>query len=1188
MLQVGTQFSQNGTSFNAGADGIFNMGNGLRGCTDQIANSGDDLRLTVTGTTVKVYDINGTDVSSTYVTTDAQNNPKIKIPVVTSADNASGIVHGTLTFPDNNDALVSITLQGSCGSNGCAGNFTTVHAGGAKTVDYTVHVPEVDGNNNPAAYFITIQSDQYGPVYADGSQSQLQFQTGTHTLTDNVIMAHSGIVQGTLYYPDGSIFLPKDGLNFLQANVQLQGNNSWGQAQVDRNGNFRAISLLPGVYSIDVQVNGNTTATMTGKKPAESVVVTAGNTVTHDAHLVNADYILPVWDISGLPTLFNQNVAGHGIRGELYSVLVAPTGSQIDGDFIRNILTNHTQSTEFDYVPVANNNNNCGPSYVGWCGAFEPDGQANDYFAVRKADVSEITDNGVTRDLYAYVLFLQKDENVAVDPSKESTPTINPSGSPIKPIRVAFAPTYTGEFISVSGTVQALDMFRPIDFKKMGGDFNKFVEYIPMITVQNEQGQTVAAGIVTPSAKHIGDSASQADNDAVNNAITSGDFNQFTQVVGGWTWGFEIDGLPKGHKYFLALTSPNYVSLTKTIDGTADTVWNVNWDTDGSTGGTIAGTISDAGGALANAFVEARTRGTDKTVTANSDGTYIFQGLPAGSYKVTASAGSHAPRAKRVAVTGTAVSTVDMTLPASDASISGTVSKFAAVSGAFLKVPADQVNVTAYDDTFNVNNPTEPLAIIQTQTASDGTYTLAGAQSGDTYKVSFQLDGYSVQTLAVPAVAGNNAGNDVVLPKKGLEVKVKISHDTNLAQYIVSILNPSNFSSGQIFLGPVETPFVQGDATDITGSFQQQPDGSLIGTIADAQVGSTNKNLHFIAVPANGDPNVIADYVFGPSVTDQVQQPIGDILAAGDNDNGVSGADNRTSFTVEPGLILANGDTPPSISLTNLTLDSLNVTVGDGGRSVGQAVQFTIANANVNPDRSTCASFPIDPNLIEDGFDPTKLQLYVVNAENVLVPLTTSGTYDPTTNTFQGCFSLAQTANEAPLNLSAAKGSVAVARAAAVHQPLTVAALKTAKSYQKNVKAASAAAAIFSVGLQPSTSTVTAIGYHQYNFPNPFNLKDKTVTLRSGTSGIPTTIHGSYIVVAPTGTGSPTIRIRIYNVAGDVVRELSGVGTAGKYNYFHWDGKNTSGDDVASGVYFAMVDAPGAPKKKPIKMVVVK
>ena len=55
-----------------------------------------------------------------------------------------------------------------------------------------------------------------------------------------------------------------------------------------------------------------------------------------------------------------------------------------------------------------------------------------------------------------------------------------------------------------------------------------------------------------------------------------------------------------------------------------------------------------------------------------------------------------------------------------------------------------------------------------------------------------------------------------------------------------------------------------------------------------------------------------------------------------------------------------------------------------------------------------------------------------------------------------------------------------------------------------------------------------------------------------------------------------------------MVRQFDTVGNRGEYNYIEWDGKNTSGSDVASGVYFAVVDAPGAPKKEPIKMVVVK
>jgi flagellar hook assembly protein FlgD len=128
---------------------------------------------------------------------------------------------------------------------------------------------------------------------------------------------------------------------------------------------------------------------------------------------------------------------------------------------------------------------------------------------------------------------------------------------------------------------------------------------------------------------------------------------------------------------------------------------------------------------------------------------------------------------------------------------------------------------------------------------------------------------------------------------------------------------------------------------------------------------------------------------------------------------------------------------------------------------------------------------------------------------------------------------------------------------------------------------------VASVGVGASNTNNT---YTQYNFPNPFNLQPKTVTLRTGSAGVNANITGTYIVLALAGDGVSTagVTIRIYNAAGDMVRAISDIATLGRYNYFEWDGKSTSGDNVASGVYFASVDAPGAPKKTPIKMVLVK
>jgi hypothetical protein len=77
-------------------------------------------------------------------------------------------------------------------------------------------------------------------------------------------------------------------------------------------------------------------------------------------------------------------------------------------------------------------------------------------------------------------------------------------------------------------------------------------------------------------------------------------------------------------------------------------------------------------------------------------------------------------------------------------------------------------------------------------------------------------------------------------------------------------------------------------------------------------------------------------------------------------------------------------------------------------------------------------------------------------------------------------------------------------------------------------------------GLKP-----TAFGLSQ-NYPNPFNAA--------------TTIR----FALPTDS---KVTLRIYNVAGQLVKEYSEQMTAG-YRSITWDGANAKGEIVASGVYF--------------------
>ncbi|HXS99995.1 MAG TPA: FlgD immunoglobulin-like domain containing protein, partial [Elusimicrobiota bacterium] len=106
-----------------------------------------------------------------------------------------------------------------------------------------------------------------------------------------------------------------------------------------------------------------------------------------------------------------------------------------------------------------------------------------------------------------------------------------------------------------------------------------------------------------------------------------------------------------------------------------------------------------------------------------------------------------------------------------------------------------------------------------------------------------------------------------------------------------------------------------------------------------------------------------------------------------------------------------------------------------------------------------------------------------------------------------------------------------------------------------------------------------------YNFPNPFDLKPKTVTTIHG-GGAPT-IRGTLVRVSvPPGlSGSGTLKV--FDITGRLLRtiDLGGL-AAGQVYYQEWDGRNDYGRDAASGLYLGEVEVGG--HRKVFKMAVLK
>ncbi len=109
-----------------------------------------------------------------------------------------------------------------------------------------------------------------------------------------------------------------------------------------------------------------------------------------------------------------------------------------------------------------------------------------------------------------------------------------------------------------------------------------------------------------------------------------------------------------------------------------------------------------------------------------------------------------------------------------------------------------------------------------------------------------------------------------------------------------------------------------------------------------------------------------------------------------------------------------------------------------------------------------------------------------------------------------------------------------------------------------------------------------------YNYPNPFDLSIKTVALNNASLAQQSqAIAGTMIHYGLPQGLSGDVEIRIYNVAGELVRTIrDGARSGGSHYYTEWNGANDSGAKVASGVYIARFSVNG--REKYFKMAVIR
>ncbi len=1143
---VNSPFSQSGTVVTDGADGTH--------------STTDDIRLTIDNLGIfKVYNaVSGVLISS--------NTPiVVSIPVNAGAD---GTISGTLTFPDEADlSLNPVTIlaygQSTPGDNTPPNGGVTVSTGIGQTQLYTLKVP------SGHTYFIQAQGITYGPVNLnDSPTADLTLKTSASNL--NFTMAKAGSIEVTLATSNGSRWLPvtqpplgagsdwfQTGYCGASVNANGQSVRSWNQGSPDQSGVVNIPGLPAGSYNLQFQANGGgCTVTNTvlnnvvvGIGQTTKVTLTVQNGVGVDVHTG----ALP----AGTVVVDTSHGSGHTDGLLLATVVAYPRGTSLTLDTLQSLgnpENNQDPNLQLS-LDKSSFNNVLNVASVG----FIPGNVGGGQFSAPKVTPGELT---------FYLFASQKGgpefhtllgkANAVVDAAHADVfSTV--FGSSAVPVNIASS---FGS-ATITGKVNGSHIMTKDDFVAAGGDENKVFSHIPICAIYDQNASLLGFGTAIPP------NLTQAQKDAVDSSFAANDADGFLAALNNIQFSYTVAFLPSGN-YNLACTTPNYppVLSNVTLTDNQTITLDVDFDKSAGAGGTISGTVADSGGVkLAGATVTIRTKTLTKTQTTDSTGAYAFPNLADGIYRMEAAVPGFASATDKSIIENGTPATVNFALVSAPGSITGTV--YASVFPS--KVAAGGADVYAYDDTVNAARLGPDAPHWTTQTDANGVYTLPNPAPGDVIKIFATTDGKYPAGTQVTATASVVTAPDLSLsaipptptvlykPLGGatIDLTVRVPKVLAFAPTLACSAGATYTDTGATPYTLVSAPNNVYEASVITMPATVSTCRLITDDGDKAQTIDTLVNLTTVKEQSN---STIRNEAFGGSVES-------------DTDN------QGASIDFPMGSIVTASGTLPTVQI-----------VRDASLSVSAAVtQTTImsdsfelasdANLQLGNGKSLDITLPVSRTTLPD---PKSLRLaQIINGQ--IVPVPGEGFYDALTGRF--------TVSVNSLGNAPAASSIRMASASPSLKGL---APYKSHSYGFDVaRAASQSGSFVLVGVRTATPpgpTNAAYGgatLGAFNFPNPFNLKSKTIGLLDGSS---MTTDGTILHYDLPAANAGHVIIRVFSVSGELVRVIDeGVKAGGITYYTAWDGKNMNGADVATGVYFAVFDVPGLkPKQHVVKMAVLK
>jgi hypothetical protein len=1153
-LNVWSEFNNQPIVFNNGPDQISKVDSTQWNTAG--SDWGDDfiVEITTDNGYAKVFRANS---PATLVVNPAyylQASSSIVINITKNPDGLSSI-SGVVTFsgtssPIDPSGVMIVAREDYSNSGTMPKSGFTVLKTADKVSDY-VYKYTISGLAS-AMYRVEINAPGFGIKVGNGQRTNENINlqgAGAMSAVVNMTMSPSGTIEGFLRTPNGTIFVPKfDGMNNMNANVNANCDetNSYGYAQVDKNGKFRIEGLLPGKYQLRADGWGNSYVFATSEVENVNVEVNKVTSVEIPLHKgVRVNPVLSPDLPAAMKAKLNPDPLTGMENGNMY-VVYTPANFALTAKNIEQV---------FDMAKGGNQKNNIGF----WNGYFQTtsiEPGAYNFYLVYEDQFPQSADN-------MSKVILGKVKNFVVDPLKQ-TDQYAQNGSTMNMVSVQniTIPISVGDG-SLTGAYSGVNTLRDEDLEVIAANFSLFISYVPRVTLVDNDGNILAVGLITPTPQVIHELGLDGGDNSNAEAI-AGIKNYMNQMTYG------IKYLTPQQNIKAVVTTPNYPPLVRNVS--VPGTMNVNMDTDAGIGAKITGFVrNNAGTAVKGATIRIRGRLLDRIVKTRDDGTYLIPGLALGTYRLTVTAEGYALEANKVAINTVSDQGVNFALTPCAGTIQGTVysQKFPyplAVSGA---------KVVAYDDTANGLNPDKELPIYEAMTDNDGNYKISPVIEGHTFKVALVVPGKAVQVFSPSPTVGATAGSVVtgidftyksIPPKVDLVARPNADGSVTLRgdspKKLVSMA--AKYTAGATYNDLSTIALTVSKIGDKTYEITLPDKTKAYAVRFTADDGASKQDLDIVYNPKN-----LAQII--ASIEQQA-------VASGDIILDTQGNDNSGIYLSPGSISLADGSAP-QLSIDKENRDSSDYAAAMNPANVaGDVYKINLAmdGSAQNENKTMTLTIGYDPSLV--GNDIGSLSVCQFNpATGAWEPIDTMPMIDPISGTVSiEVPSIANGVAAAPVELSQARFN---------GKEYVIPKLASSSSNQQG---------IFMVSKVPNRLAYSEDTLKVFNVPNPFDLNSKTVALTKGGSLSSFVTEGTVIRFAvPSRLGNNLkARFRIYNIAGELVRELKvdeflpGGVNGGYYYYIEWDGKNNDGSKCASGVYFCAAEVGG--EKQIVKMALIK